>query len=117
MSVLDITTNASSYDDRLNQFCREYGTSFQEFTLIEKYDILAAIGLWGGYCAENDSISLTEYIADFLDTNPSLGLAESDAKDMLIELGEVFDSPQDAMGLVMAVSAQLLQSIWLEVGA
>jgi hypothetical protein len=98
------------YDDRLSDFCLRYGSVFQEVTLIEKFDILAAIGFWGGFCAENYPISLADYLIAYLDD-----MSNSDARDMLLELSEVYSSPSDAMGLCMCIASQIGEGIYLEV--
>ncbi|MGG6266232.1 hypothetical protein ACQ4M3_05255 [Leptolyngbya sp. AN03gr2] len=97
------------YDGKLHDACLTYGSLFEQFTLIEKFDIIAAIGLWGGYCAENDPIPLARYIEYHL-----RDFQESDAKDMLTELSDAYSSPIEMMGLLKSIANQISDGIWLE---
>lgn len=96
------------HDGRLHDAAQQYGPHFEAFCELEKFDILAAIGLWGGYCAENGQISLAHYLREYCPINTN-----SDAYDMLLAISDCYPTARDAMGLISAVSSQISEGLWL----
>lgn len=112
MTGISFTKNSvpTYHDERLTGACKKYGDLFQDFTLMEKFNILTAIGMWGEYWDTVRQMSLADYLNEF-----EVIRVDTDAFDMLaIDLGELYRTPQEAMGLISAVASQISEGIWLK---
>lgn len=102
------TSLVTYQDGRLEDAAQQYGAHFEGFCEIEKFDILAAIGLWGSYCAEHGHISLAHFLQEYCPINQN-----SDAYDMLMQLSNRYPTAYSAMGLISAVASQISEKLWL----